>query len=74
MTRRRAVSVDLPGEPIVVDGRKYRITEVTDRSTPTRPAVVRARMHFGGHEVVAMVDEYDPTAGVFRGHELEVGG
>jgi len=76
MSRRRPVPVDLPGEPLVVAGTKYRIREVLSHSTPERPAVVRARLHFGGgmpeamRWVTAAVDEYDPTPGVFRGHEV----
>lgn len=68
---RRPAPVDLPGEPLVVDGTKYRIREVLSRSTPERPAVVEAFTRFGGHRVTAAVDEYDPIAGVFRGHEVE---
>lgn len=64
---RRAAPVDLPGEPLVVDGTKYRIREVLVSSTPERPAIVRARTSFGGREVEASVDEYDPIPGVFRG-------
>lgn len=64
---RRPPPVDLLGEPIVVEGRKYRIREIRSSSTPERPAVVRAREHFGNREVMAAVTEYDPRAGVFRG-------
>jgi hypothetical protein len=67
---RRPVPIDLPGEPLVVAGVKYRIREVLSSSTPERPAVVRARTSFGGREVTAAVDEYDPVPAVFRGHEV----
>lgn len=68
---RRAAPVDLLGEPIVVEGTKYRIREVLSSSTPERPAVVRARSSFGGFQIVATVDEYDQRAGVFRGEAVE---
>lgn len=67
---RRPVPVDLPGEPVVVDGQKYRIREVISSSTPERPAVVRARDRFAKLDIVATVDEYDSLAGVFRGREV----
>jgi hypothetical protein len=70
MTRRRPAPVDLPGEPLVVDGTKYRIREVLVSSTPERPAIVRARTSYGGAELEATVDEYDPVPGVCRGTQV----
>lgn len=70
MTRRRLVPVDLFEELLVVDGVKYRIRDILSSSTPERPAIVRARTSFGGHEVTAEVTEYDPVPGVFRGREV----
>lgn len=70
---RRVTPVDLPGEPLIVEGVKYRIREVLASSTPTSCAVVTAKARYGGEEVTAEVTEYDPTPGIFRGRALAPG-
>lgn len=61
---------ELVGHPIVVDGTKYRIRSVTVGDP--RGVVVHAKTSFGGQEVDALVESFDPVPAVYRGLAIEV--
>lgn len=57
------------GDPIVVDGTKYKVTSVTSVATSNRLAIVTGKARGVKGEIVATVHDWDKVAGVYRGQE-----